>query len=155
MNNDFCENHNEVYVRMIFKNGTKAVRKQCLNCGFCSPNNFKLSVVNDWESLPFFNEELREGYYLKQSEIRKQEFINKKEEWFNNYNEYLKSEDWLIKRILVLKRDGFLCQSCLTNKATQVHHLTYKHVFNEPLFELISVCVSCHNLITKLDRDEI
>lgn len=150
-----CYKHNEIYVKMLFKNGTKAIKKQCLVCGFTSSNNFKLSLVESWDSLPEFSENLRESYYNKQSEKRKKEFLNKKEEWFVGYSEYLKSESWLTKRTLVLKRDGNLCQSCLTNKAVQVHHLTYKHVFNEPLFELISICKACHDLITKLDRDEI
>jgi hypothetical protein len=38
-------------------------------------------------------------------------------------------------------------------RASQVHHLTYKHLRNEPLFELISVCVPCHDAITAMDRE--
>ena len=80
---------------------------------------------------------------------------DKKTLWFKEYYEpYLNSDEWKSKRDLVLKRDSFLCQSCLTSKATQVHHTTYKHVFNEPLFELVSICKPCHDLITKLDRDK-
>jgi NAD-dependent SIR2 family protein deacetylase len=29
----------------------------------------------------------------------------------------------------------------------------YKHRTNEPLFDLVSVCHNCHELITKLDRN--
>jgi 5-methylcytosine-specific restriction endonuclease McrA len=60
------------------------------------------------------------------------------------YRDYLKSPKWWLIRDLVLKRDKRLCQGCLTNEATQVHHLTYRHLFNEFMFELISVCSACH-----------
>lgn len=87
--------------------------------------------------------------------IKKEEKpLSKKERWFKDkYIPYLKSKEWKTKRLLVLKRDNYVCQSCLKSKATEVHHLTYKHVFNEPLFELVSICNPCHTLITKLDRE--
>ncbi|MCK1357156.1 MULTISPECIES: hypothetical protein [unclassified Bradyrhizobium] len=33
----------------------------------------------------------------------------------------------------------------MDRKATQVHHLTYKHIFREFVFELIAVCDECHS----------
>jgi len=60
------------------------------------------------------------------------------------YQLYLLSATWEQKRQLVLKRDNHLCQGCLTNKATEVHHLTYDHKYNEFMFELISICGPCH-----------
>jgi predicted HNH restriction endonuclease len=32
----------------------------------------------------------------------------------------------------------------LKRRATQVHHKTYKNIFNEPLSDLLAVCASCH-----------
>ncbi len=86
--------------------------------------------------------------------IKKEEKqLSKKERWFKEkYIPYLKSKEWKAKRLLVLKRDNYLCQACLKSKATEVHHLTYKHVFNEPCFELVSICNPCHKLITELDQ---
>jgi 5-methylcytosine-specific restriction endonuclease McrA len=69
---------------------------------------------------------------------------NKKNAFWINYKEYLKSERWQNKRLKVLERDKYLCQACLRNKATQAHHLTYERVFDEPLFDLISICTPCH-----------
>lgn len=63
------------------------------------------------------------------------------------YREYLKSDQWLHRRDLVLERDQYKCQACLCNKATQVHHLTYNHVYEEFMYELTSVCESCHRRI--------
>ena len=53
-------------------------------------------------------------------------------------------------------RDDGKCKAILSGclrSANQVHHLSYQHVGNEPLFELISVCSACHDKITAMDRD--
>ena len=71
----------------------------------------------------------------------------KKDTWNRNYARYLETSDWQIKRQQVLKRDNYICQGCLTNKATEVHHLTYDNVTDELLFQLVSVCRSCHDKI--------
>jgi 5-methylcytosine-specific restriction endonuclease McrA len=73
-------------------------------------------------------------------------------EWWQKYNNYLRSAKWLDKREKVLIRDGYRCQACLNAKATQVHHLTYKHAFDEPLFDLRSVCTPCHDKLTSANR---
>lgn len=44
----------------------------------------------------------------------------------------------------MLTRDNYLCQGCRVRRATQVHHLTYDHVGNEFLFELVAICETCH-----------
>ena len=60
------------------------------------------------------------------------------------YNEYLKSDEWYRIRKIVLERDKFICQGCLKNRATDVHHKNYDNLFNEVLFDLVSVCRTCH-----------
>ena len=74
-------------------------------------------------------------------------------EWFKEHSDYLRSYDWKNRRDRVLQRDGYMCQACLNNPATQVHHLTYKHWGNEPLFELVAVCKPCHDKLTDMDRN--
>lgn len=64
------------------------------------------------------------------------------QEW---YRAYLRSPEWRKKREAVLARDGHLCQSCGLAQATEVHHLSYEHAGDEPLFELVSVCGGCHD----------
>jgi 5-methylcytosine-specific restriction endonuclease McrA len=76
-------------------------------------------------------------------------------EWFAEHSKYLASPEWEIKRRRVLERDRWICQAGLPVcdvTAEQVHHLTYRHWRNEPLFDLISVCHSCHEAITEMDR---
>lgn len=93
---------------------------------------------------------LRDDYRNKKNEIRINKIREQTEkadkEWWDNYNNYIKnSPKWQNIRQKVLERDNGICQGCLINKANQVHHLTYKNVCNEFMFELISICEICHN----------
>lgn len=74
-------------------------------------------------------------------------------EWWKRYNLYLQSPEWGARRRLVFKRAGNVCEACLSRPASQVHHTSYEHVCNEPLWELRAVCHECHELITKMDRE--
>ena len=76
-------------------------------------------------------------------------------EWWAKYSAYLKTPDWGRRRAAVLQRDGNMCTAQLPGcrqVASQAHHITYAHVFNEPLFDLRAVCVPCHEAITTMDR---
>jgi hypothetical protein len=76
----------------------------------------------------------------------------KDREWWDWYNLYLQSPEWLWRRDAVLKRARYVCEGCGKNRAVQVHHLTYKHVGHEMLWELVAVCKECHDWITAEDR---
>jgi 5-methylcytosine-specific restriction endonuclease McrA len=73
-------------------------------------------------------------------------------EWWAQYTRYLQTPGWAAKRAAVLERDRGRCQACWASGATQIHHLTYEHVFNELLFELVAVCKHCHDRITEEAR---
>lgn len=75
-----------------------------------------------------------------------------RERWWEAYDTYLFSPEWRTRRAAVLKRDNYECQACCIARATEVHHTTYRHLFHEPLFELVSVCRPCHEAITEIDR---
>jgi hypothetical protein len=68
-------------------------------------------------------------------------------EWWAWYNNYLRSEAWKARAALVRQRSGGMCEGCGTRRATQVHHLTYKHVGDEFLWELRAICNECHDRI--------
>ena len=46
-----------------------------------------------------------------------------------------------------------MCEGCGVRRAAQVHHLTYEHVGDELLFELVAVCGQCHDRITAQARE--
>jgi 5-methylcytosine-specific restriction endonuclease McrA len=67
----------------------------------------------------------------------------------------MNSSKWYHKRKQVLHRDDYRCKACEQFPATQVHHVSYIHFGDEPLFELVSVCKSCHAKLTKLDHARV
>jgi len=76
-------------------------------------------------------------------------------EWFAEHDAYLHTDAWKRRRQAALERADFECQAELpgcTGEASQVHHLTYRHWRNEPLFDLVAVCRCCHEQITEMDR---
>lgn len=78
------------------------------------------------------------------------------EQWFALHAEYLRTDRWHFRRAAVLARDRGICQAQLmvcTGRADQVHHLSYQHWRNEPLFDLVAVCVRCHEELTRMDRE--
>jgi 5-methylcytosine-specific restriction endonuclease McrA len=91
-----------------------------------------------------------EDWRKERSEEGKELAENKK--YFNYYNSpyykyqvYLSSYEWKEKRKLVLARDNNLCQECKVKPAEDVHHLTYKNLYDEPLEDLQSLCRTCHS----------
>ena len=61
------------------------------------------------------------------------------------YDRYMMSPVWTHKRFEVFRRDGYMCQICHTNQASQVHHKTYKNFEDESLDDLMAVCKPCHD----------
>jgi len=157
-----CINPDKIFVFLNRKDGKPTKREFCRNCGDTSAV-IKMNPSNEYLSLPELTKEVQQEAqnkrfkrqrdffeYLKNIKDEKYEQDNK--EFNDKYHAYLKTKDWFSKRIKVLKRDNFICQACLENKATQVHHLTYDRVFNEPLFDLVSVCDPCHNSIHNIEQ---
>ena len=59
------------------------------------------------------------------------------------YRRYLQSDAWKTKRKAVLQASGFRCRRCGA-PATEVHHETYKRIYNERLSDLTALCNKCH-----------
>lgn len=88
-----------------------------------------------------------QAQWQQQEQLRNQNQQQQNREWWEWYNEYLKSPQWERKRRAVLDRCQGICEGCRINKAVQVHHLTYEHVGEEFLWELVAVCRMCHSRI--------
>ena len=144
-----CENHMFKYVKYKMINGEHQLRKQCVKCTHLegraySQNGFDMSKIQDAKPDDSLMFEL-EKVFAQKTEMRKRRF--------EQLNQYYNSPAWKVKRQKVLARDSHLCQSCLENRATELHHLTYECLQQERLFTLVSVCKPCHDSITKMDRD--
>jgi len=133
-----------------------SVYNQCQNCGSKVGTALKDTGSLDIET---FDRELQERGLKERSDIKNLsgeiEERRKKRRHLNfeiEYEEYLKSERWKKIRQIVLDKDNNLCQSCLVEVATEVHHTDGQFRFNEPLFSLVSVCSDCHRVITEIER---
>lgn len=71
-----------------------------------------------------------------------------------DYQLYLASRQWAIKREAVRERSNGTCEQCWINKMDAVHHLTYERVGDERLTDLIAICDPCHEFLSgKSTRD--
>lgn len=61
-----------------------------------------------------------------------------------DYDEYLKSDVWQIRRAMALERAGYKCHVCGERENLNVHHKTYEHLGNELPEELVVLCRTHH-----------
>lgn len=127
---------------------------QCMRCGSWVGGWIKHSEVQNKDSIQPYDDSLCQRYYETKSilsaelvKIRDERVQEERDTRTGEYKEYLLSDAWRDKRQRVLARCGGMCEGCRKYRATEVHHLTYKHVGNEFLFELVGLCKKCHEAI--------
>lgn len=157
-----CHHENTSPFRVRVANGSVQVRKCCVDCGdrlgTALPQKDKAWVA----SLPWQPDEHAATYKSRRDaewrsillDIAKRQYAERGR-LTKGYSDYIRSDAWRAKRELVLKRCGGICEGCGVNKAIEVHHATYYHLFNEFLFELLGLCHSCHERITAERREEL
>lgn len=71
------------------------------------------------------------------------------------YVEKLKDPRWQKKRLEILQRDEFECQSCGDKESTlHVHHYTYsENPWDTPDDDLLTLCEKCHAEVEQLKKD--
>lgn len=73
-----------------------------------------------------------------------------------NYQRYLASREWRVRRNGVMERAKGICERCWGTKATQVHHVTYERVGNELPEDLLALCGPCHEFLSAVtDHDPV
>ena len=60
------------------------------------------------------------------------------------YQQYLRSPGWKLRRQVALDRAGGFCEDCAVRSNFDVHHKTYKRKGNERPEDLVAVCRQCH-----------
>jgi len=140
----------------VASNGSIHFRRQCQTCGDLVSQAISKAQVPPG-CIPM-DQALQSGYRAerrKQHDDIIQTYIRKQKaqgsEWWLKYNAYLKTPEWQEISGKVIKRAGGVCEGCGRARAIQAHHLTYAHVFDEFLFELVAVCKDCHD---RLHADE-
>lgn len=140
-------------------NGRVYYAQQCTTCGkhlgAVGKNVIALDLRLSREGAHVYDEELQERWYEQQRAYREEllerarvacdeHSMVKDDEWWAAYNAYLKTPEWAERRRLVLTRAMGLCEGCRKAIPFHVHHLTYEHVGDEFLFELVALCEACH-----------
>lgn len=152
-----CDHEGRVEIRRrTLSNGRLALYEQCAHCGRVG-RAVKKSGYSEAEmaSMNAFDEALDEtrrherhdAYVRLYDEIgakQEAEKVDESAEWWRRYTAYLQTPEWKRRRAAVLKRAGGVCEGCGSARAAHVHHLTYERVGEEMLFDLVAVCVGCH-----------
>lgn len=146
-----CE-HDLVARLKQYPHGVRA-KRQCIKCGQGVGGNVPMAGVTEpWDDA--LEREVLSQYEAECSQYRSQvddyyrsQRGEKSREWWSEYNRYLRSPVWRVKRELVMERCGGVCECCLQREADHVHHLKYPDTFGmEPAWDLRAVCVPCHEL---------
>lgn len=153
---DRCSHEHAELRRFLHSNNTVHLCRQCATCGEKLEYVKKTSIPpEDFDATPVFNEYKRDQKREETQHACVHHDDARSSSWWDRYNDYLKSPEWQDRRMARLIYDRRKCQACLSGctwDATQVHHITYKHLGNEPVFDLVSVCETCHSAITAMDR---
>jgi hypothetical protein len=154
--NSCCDNPYIIDLRFEQKNKSIVQRTGCKNCKELIGGNKPKS--NNFLQLPLYTQES----FIVNKNKRSHEILTlrncihelienfkqqKNKQWWENYNNYLKSQKWKEKRLLVIKRENNICQGCHKAPIQEIHHTDYRNVYDELLFQLIGLCKKCHEKI--------
>lgn len=148
-----CANQSLIDIRFEQANKTVVQRTACTNCKALIGGAKKKWA--DFAALRFYSQESYKEHEEKKSLSHKKLFNHiqalqdnfrrdQQENWWQKYQEHLKSDRWKIIRNLVLKRESSICQGCKQAEAVHIHHLTYENMGDELLFQLVALCLKCH-----------
>ena len=145
-----CSHSRTEIRRSVVKGGSVQFRAQCLSCGQLVSNpvakkdlppNVRDVDLELRERKATSRQKKHDNIYRKHARIQDREASS----FWKKYDAYLETNEWKSKRQQVLERAHFVCEGCREQPATTVHHLTYAHVFDELLFELVALCAKCHD----------
>jgi 5-methylcytosine-specific restriction endonuclease McrA len=125
--------------------GARSYPYQCLDCGQQTRVVRKADLPEaQRRGLPAFDEGLGRRVAEARAAGRVERIQAERAEWWAGYSEYLESPEWQAKRAKILARAGGVCEGCGERPPGQVHHLTYRRLFRELLFDLVALCNGCH-----------
>ena len=140
---DECQ-HEQTALR--YRNGDKAlIGHQCVKCLSLVGKWVKHSEIEDLSKVGFWVDPTPQPIDYEELERKEKERRDADSMWRRIYDDYLKSPEWKRRRKKIFDRANGICEGCLSRPATQVHHLSYKHVTKEFAFELVALCENCHD----------
>ena len=142
-------------IRLVTRNGSQQLKYECTLCGVrsqpVSRSDMPMNHQAQARLITIEEQQYAAEVAIRERQQRIRELDEKREreraEWRAKYNAYMGSEQWKHKRRKVMERDNYTCRGCGENRATEIHHSTYKHLGRELLFELVAVCRKCHEIV--------
>ncbi|MEW5835307.1 MAG: hypothetical protein AB1832_09610 [Pseudomonadota bacterium] len=151
-----CQHPNKELRSQVVAGGAVQRVYQCLTCGQRASNAVpKAEAIRlcGGNEPPPFDEALRNRWNSERRAGIEAIRESDNTEFWDSYETYLRSEAWANKRAAVFTRANDVCEGCRENAATQVHHLSYEHVGNEFLFQLVAICEPCHERLHPEDKE--
>jgi hypothetical protein len=136
--------------RYPIANGRVQLRNQCLDCGELVGSALRYDSVPNVEALPVVNEIARQrtqNRWQDRQEVAERHRRERDSAFWAYYDAHLNSQEWREKCRLKRERAEHVCEGCGLNKVNHIHHLTYDNLGDELLFELVALCVECHQKI--------
>jgi hypothetical protein len=107
-----------------------------------------IDLIDLWnEELPKRWQAKVNAYWQARQQAYEQEQQDKERQWRERYHAHMQSDKWKDLRRKVMNRCKGICEGCGTRPAQQVHHLHYQRLGAEMLFDLVAVCLTCHEAI--------
>ena len=78
--------------------------------------------------------------------------------YYENYEQYIISDEWKSKRNQRCEIDNYKCCMCgssgTMNNPLQCHHITYRNLYKENVYtDLLTLCKNCHKSVhTMMNR---
>ncbi len=133
----------------VSDNGTKMYCVQCLKCGKQVGQWIPYANIEDIESVNPFNENTRDYYINSTRELHAALMKRKRSMDYGEFTKRrlaaLETPHWAMCKREVKKRCCEICEGCGKSVMSEVHHLTYRNLGKEFLFELVGLCSGCHN----------
>ena len=147
-----CDHDDEPGIRWkTIKGGGVQFVRVCLDCGYQFGGPVAKKDVPNPDDTPALGDLSADRFFRSRREDwRDQKLVfweGQDVKVSKEYAAYLKSPEWRAKSKLVILRAQGICEGCRERPATQAHHLTYEHRFNEFLWELVAICDDCHTRI--------
>lgn len=71
-----------------------------------------------------------------------------------DYDSYISSSEWAETRAERMRIDHMTCVCCgRSSQPLQVHHLTYANLGHERMDDLVTLCETCHSVITQVEKE--
>ncbi len=139
-----CNHNLEERYKLLAPHNRKVYYHFCPSCGFnkvTSKNtviNLECAIITEEEGRPHRDRNAAKDWIYGSLNLAAKKYM---------YQLYLLTPEWIERRTQVIARAGGTCERCHKDEIHQVHHLTYKRIFNEPLEDLLGVCEPCHRQI--------